>query len=86
LITSHTTKDAAIVVKMIVNGEFKLKFWLGMILTGNILPLFLLSFSWLEWMKNLEAITLPLAGILVIVGLWFAEDIWVKAPQKIPLS
>ena len=26
------------------------------------------------------------SGVLIIIGLWFAEDIWVKAPQRIPLS
>jgi hypothetical protein len=32
-----------------------------------------------------EAAAAP-AGILILVGLWFAEDIWVKAPQRVPLS
>lgn len=78
LTTTHTTEDAHKTVKMITHGEFSRRFWFGMILTGNILPfgLFLTGQIWL----------FVLAGVLILIGLWFAEDIWVKAPQKIPLS
>jgi Fe-S-cluster-containing dehydrogenase component/formate-dependent nitrite reductase membrane component NrfD len=76
--TSHTTEDAHKTVEMIVSGDFSHKFWLGMIFTGNTLPLILLltGNSW----------AFATAGILILIGLWFAEDIWVRAPQKIPLS
>lgn len=78
LTTTHTTEDAHKTVKMITKGEFARKFWLGMIFVGNIMPL-LLFFTGQVWL-------FVLAGALVLIGLWFAEDIWVKAPQRIPLS
>lgn len=78
LTTTHSTEDAHATVKMITHGEFARKFWLGMILVGNVLPIIWL-FAGATW-------TLALSGILILVGLWFAEDIWVKAPQRIPLS
>ncbi|MCS6873692.1 MAG: NrfD/PsrC family molybdoenzyme membrane anchor subunit [Acidobacteriota bacterium] len=78
LLTSHTTKDAEATVKMILYGEFKTRFWLGMILLGNIIPLFLVNVA--------SDLSLALTGLFIIVGMWFAEDIWVKAPQKLPLS
>lgn len=78
LTTTHTTEDAHKTVKMITHGEFARKFWIGMIFVGNITPL-LLCFTGQVWL-------FVLAGVLILVGLWFAEDIWVKAPQKIPLS
>lgn len=78
LTTTHTTADAHATVKMITKGEFSRKFWLGMIFVGNVLPNFWL-FAGTNW-------ALALAGILILIGLWFAEDIWVKAPQRIPLS
>lgn len=78
LTTTHSTEDAHKTVKMITNGEFSSKFWLGMIFAGNTLPLILLltgiPFAFIA------------AGILILIGLWFAEDIWVQAPQRIPLS
>lgn len=76
--TTHTTEDAHKTVRMILSGEFSRKFWLGIIFAGNILPLILLL-SGQPW-------AFAAAGILILIGLWFAEDIWVKAPQRIPLS
>jgi Fe-S-cluster-containing dehydrogenase component/formate-dependent nitrite reductase membrane component NrfD len=78
LTTTHATDDAHAVVKMITRGKFSRQFWLGMILLGNILPILLLFFG-----RTWE---LGLAGILILVGLYFAQHIWVKAPQMIPLS
>ena len=78
LTTTHTTEDAHKTVKMITGGEFSRKFWLGMIFVGNTLPLFLLLVG--------QPLAFVTAGILILIGLWFAEDIWVKAPQRIPLS
>jgi hypothetical protein len=78
LTTTHTTEDAHKTVKMITSGEFSRKFWLGMIFVGNTLPLFLLLVG--------QPLAFTAAGILILIGLWFAEDIWVKAPQRIPLS
>lgn len=76
--TTHTTEDAHKTVKMILSGEFSRKFWLGMIFVGNTLPLILLLTG--------QTWAFAAAGILILIGLWFAEDIWVKAPQRIPLS
>ena len=78
LTTTHTTDDAHKTVKMITHGEFSKPFWFGMILAGNIVPILLL-FAGVSW-------AFVLSGILILIGLWFAEDIWVKAPQRIPLS
>ncbi|HSK72021.1 MAG TPA: NrfD/PsrC family molybdoenzyme membrane anchor subunit [Pyrinomonadaceae bacterium] len=78
LTMTHATDDAHAVVKMITRGTFSRRFWIGMILLGNILPILLL-FIGRTW-------ELSLAGILILVGLYFAQHIWVKAPQMIPLS
>jgi Fe-S-cluster-containing dehydrogenase component/formate-dependent nitrite reductase membrane component NrfD len=78
LTTTHSTDDAHAAARMITNGEFSRQFWLGMILVGNTLPLLLLLFGQI-W-------AFALAGVLILIGLYFAEHIWVKAPQRIPLS
>ncbi|MEO8572574.1 MAG: NrfD/PsrC family molybdoenzyme membrane anchor subunit [Pyrinomonadaceae bacterium] len=78
LTTTHSTDDAHAVVKMITGGQFSRAFWLGMVLIGNVLPMFLLLTG------NVYAFTL--AGILVLAGMYIGERIWVKAPQLIPLS
>jgi formate-dependent nitrite reductase membrane component NrfD len=78
LTTTHTTADAHATVKMITKGEFSRAFWLGMIFVGNVIPLLALFTG--------QPIIFMLAGAFILIGLWFAEDIWVKAPQRIPLS
>jgi formate-dependent nitrite reductase membrane component NrfD len=84
LTTTHTTDDAHRTVKMITRGEFAKPFWFGMILAGNVVPLLLLSAFRFIFPEQMWAFVL--VGVLILVGLWFAEDIWVKAPQRIPLS
>ena len=76
--TTHSTDDAHAVVKMITSGQFSRAFWLGMILVGNVLPMFLLMTG--------NAFGFALAGALILVGMYIGERIWVKAPQLIPLS
>ncbi len=79
LTTTHSTEDAHTVVQMITKGQFSWAFWWGMILCGNVLPLALLLLTG-------NIFILALAGILILIGLGFAQHIWVKAPQLIPLS
>jgi len=78
LTTTHTTDDAHTAARSITSGEFSRAFWIGMIFAGNTLPLLLLLFGQI-W-------AFALAGALIMTGLYFAEHIWVKAPQRIPLS
>ncbi|MBV9242193.1 MAG: polysulfide reductase NrfD [Acidobacteria bacterium] len=78
LTMTHSTADAHAVAKMITDGEFANKFWFGMVFVGNILPL-------MSLLLGPQAAIAP-AGIVILIGLWFAEDIWVKAPQQIPLA
>ncbi|HEY8563439.1 MAG TPA: NrfD/PsrC family molybdoenzyme membrane anchor subunit [Pyrinomonadaceae bacterium] len=89
LTTTHTTDDAQRTVKMITRGEFSKPFWFGMILAGNVAPLLLLLANNTEALRIYfaeQSWSAVVAGILILIGLWFAEDIWVKAPQRIPLS
>ena len=51
---------------------------LGMILVGNVLPMFLLLTG--------SGFGFALAGVLILTGLYIGERIWVKAPQLVPLS
>ena len=86
LTTTHTTRDAHSVVRMITRGEFSRLFWLGMILLGNVVPLVLLYASERVAFYLGDDFADPLAGLLILVGLYFAQHIWVKAPQMVPLS
>lgn len=76
--TPHPTKDAKAVVNMITKGRYKNAFWFGALLFGNIIPIVLLLIGFNG--------ALPLAGILVLMGILITEKIWVEAPQRIPLT
>ena len=80
LTMTHPTNDAKRTVDMIVRGRYKNKFWMGVLLLGNIIPMLILFFG------GGSATMLAIAGVTVLIGIWFTEDIWVEAPQRIPLS
>jgi Fe-S-cluster-containing dehydrogenase component/formate-dependent nitrite reductase membrane component NrfD len=80
LTTTHPTADAKLVVKMITKGRYSNKFWWGVILLGNIVPLVMLTFG----AGNLPVIAV--AGMAALLGIFFTEQIWVEAPQKVQLS
>lgn len=81
LMTTHPTQEAKNTVTMIISGRYKTKFWMGVILFGNLLPLALLIFG-----GALGALVLPVVAIIILTGILFNEQIWVEAPQRIPLS
>ncbi len=64
---------------MILREEYKNKFWIGTVLLGNVLPMILL-------LTTGNLILLSLAGVLVLVGMYVTEKIWIEGPQRIPLA
>jgi len=78
LTTTHSTEDAHTVGRMITRGRFSNQFWLGMILIGNLVPLLLLFTG--------QSGSAAISGVLILIGLFVGERIWVRAPQLIPLS
>jgi formate-dependent nitrite reductase membrane component NrfD len=79
LTMTHPTTAAHTVVEMILKGRYKNLFWVGTVILGNILPLALLIFAPSSSM-------LTIAAILVLIGIYVTEKIWVEAPQRIPLA
>lgn len=80
LAVPHPTSDAHRVVDMILKGRYRMTFWGGVLMVGNLLPLTLLLAGWGH------AGMLALAAVPVLAGIYFTERIWVEAPQRIPLS
>ncbi|MEN8248723.1 MAG: 4Fe-4S dicluster domain-containing protein [Bacteroidota bacterium] len=76
LTITHPTVDAKKTVEMILKGRYKMRFWLGVVVFGNILPLALI----------LAGLSLPIASIIALIGIVLTETIWVEAPQRIPLT
>ncbi|MGZ9224361.1 MAG: NrfD/PsrC family molybdoenzyme membrane anchor subunit, partial [Anaerolineales bacterium] len=61
----------------ITHGQYRNHFWWGGIALGHILPLTLFL---------LTPLTVPLAALAAMVGLFFYEYAFVMAPQRIPNS
>ena len=80
LATTHPTEDAKRTVDMILRGRYKNRFWWGVIGLGNLIPLLILLIG-----GATTSILAPV-GLLVLIGIYLTEDIWVEAPQRIPLS
>ncbi len=80
LATTHPTTEAKLTVETILKGRYRMMFWIGAVLIGNIAPLAILIFG------GLETLPMAVAGALALVGIWFTEKIWVEAPQRIPLT
>ncbi len=78
LTINHPTDDAKRVSHEIVGGRYKKRFWIGSVLVGNLLPLILLFIGG-------EALAAA-AGLLIIIGIYLTEKIWIEAPQRIQLT
>ncbi len=79
LTITHPTKAAKKVVHMILREEYKNLFWFGTVVLGNLVPLILL-------LTTGNMVLLGLSGILVLVGMYITEKIWIEGPQRIPLA
>ena len=79
LTMTHPTVDSHTVANMITKGRYATKFYVGVVLIGNLLPLALLLLGAGNW-------ALLAASAAVLVGIYFTEQIWVEAPQRIALS
>ncbi len=73
---THPTEDAKRVAAMITKGSYSKLFWGGVVVLGSILPTAIL------WYGGNPVIP----SLLVLIGLYLSEHIWVEAPQKISLS
>ena len=79
LTITHPNTATHTVVEMITKGRYKGLFWIGVVLIGNVIPLAALLFV-------PSANILILASVLVLIGIYVTEKIWVEAPQRIPLA
>jgi Fe-S-cluster-containing dehydrogenase component/formate-dependent nitrite reductase membrane component NrfD len=76
--TTHPTQEAKLTVQMILKGRYKNLFWMGAVLVGNILPLGML-------LAGSDPMLSAAAGVLVMIGMYITEKIWVEAPQRVQL-
>lgn len=79
LTITHPTQEAKLTVKSILHGRYRRMFWGLALGIGNFLPLLILIFG------GQHPVLLALSGVLVLIGIYATEHIWVEAPQRIQL-
>lgn len=84
LTMTHPSTAAHTVVLMITKGRYKNLFWMVVVVLGNVLPLVLLSFRGIE--ESIGSMVLIISAVLVLIGIYATEKIWIEAPQRIPLA
>jgi Fe-S-cluster-containing dehydrogenase component/formate-dependent nitrite reductase membrane component NrfD len=74
---SHPNLDTARAARLVTHGDWRLRFWLVVVLVGTVVPVACVLHS-----PRAAAV----GAVLALVGLWTWEELWVKAGQSIPLS
>ncbi len=76
--TAHPTEDATRAGRLVWRGPDSTLWWSGIGL-GSLLPALLL-------LAGSSPVLLGLAAVLALGGVFLTEFVWVRAPQRIPLS
>ncbi len=71
--------EAGRAIAAMTHGQLGLTFWLGVVIAGCLLPLILLGLM-------PQTANLLLAALLALTGLFFFDEVWIKAGQAPPLS
>jgi formate-dependent nitrite reductase membrane component NrfD len=82
LLSRHPTHDVALAARLLTRGAYRVRFWVGVVLVGTVLPMLALLVGAFSGPMSFTA----LAALLALAGLWLWEDLWVKAGQSVPLS
>ncbi len=83
----HVSQDVKLAAGNLLRGSLKGRFWGLAIGCGLVLPLVLLGCVLalrLSW--RVDSGLLAAAAVLALTGVWFFEDLWVRAGQSVPLS
>jgi formate-dependent nitrite reductase membrane component NrfD len=79
----HVSEDVRIATRALIKGHLSRRFWGLVIGMGLIAPIILTALVIASCVPNAFAIA---AAVLALAGLWWFEELWVKAGQAAPLS
>jgi Fe-S-cluster-containing dehydrogenase component/formate-dependent nitrite reductase membrane component NrfD len=81
----HVSEDVRMATRILIRGRLSGRFWGLVISVGLVAPIVLAALVVTNAVPM--AIVLALAAaVLALAGLWWFEDLWVKAGQSVPLS
>jgi len=72
-------EEKRLAIQSLTRGRFALRFWISVVFLGVVCPIVLPGLP-------LPEFTQSIAAVLALYGLWWFEQLWVKAGQVVPLS
>ena len=82
-LSGHHSRHVEMALHSMTKGEHRDRFWTGVGL-GMLAPAAILIATLADGSTN--AVLPALAGIAIVIGMWFYEDSYVRAGQSVPLS
>jgi formate-dependent nitrite reductase membrane component NrfD len=79
----HVSEDVRIATQVLIKGKLSGRFWALVVGAGMVAPIILAVIAYWSTASALSSIA---AAILALAGLWWFEDLWIKAGQSAPLS
>jgi hypothetical protein len=76
----HGNLDSRLAMRILVRGHLSKRFWGLVVGAGLVLPIVLSLFA--DW----DSIWMMSVPVLSLAGVWWFQDLWVKAGQAVPLS
>jgi Fe-S-cluster-containing dehydrogenase component/formate-dependent nitrite reductase membrane component NrfD len=80
LFVDHGGEEIKRATALLTKGALRGQFWAVVIGLGCIAPSILILWPESPWLLY------SVASVLVLLGLWMYEDLWIKAGQSVPLS
>jgi formate-dependent nitrite reductase membrane component NrfD len=79
----HVSEDVRIATRALIKGQLSGRFWGLVVGAGMVAPIILAVIAYGSTTSGLFSIG---AAGLALAGLWWFEDLWIKAGQSAPLS
>jgi len=80
LFMNHGSEELRRSAELLIRGALGKFFWTFVVFLGAIVPVVLMLWPTPSLLPNLAA------AVLVLMGLWMYENLWIKAGQAVPLS
>jgi formate-dependent nitrite reductase membrane component NrfD len=79
----HVSEDVRIATQLLIRGRLSARFWGLAVGVGMVAPIIFAAMAYSFAVTRAFSIA---AAVLALAGLWWFEELWVKAGQSVPLS
>ena len=79
----HVSEDVRIATQVLIRGRLSARFWGLVVGVGMVAPIIFAAMAYLWAVSSVVSIA---AAVLALAGVWWFEELWVKAGQSVPLS